>query len=301
VVDEVANAAFYYGLLAAYSEKYPDIRTVMDFDDAKGNFLAAARHGLKAQFSWLGGKTESASGLILQHLIPDARAGLASRGLDGADIDRYLGVLEERVEAGRTGAQWALDSWAGMRARATSHDRCRALTSATLDRQRRGEPVHTWSLATLGEASDWRHSYKTVGQFMTRDLFTVQPDDLVDLAANVMDWEHVRHVPVEDEEGRLVGIVSHRTLIRLLAQGETRSREPVPVSRIMKRDPVTVSPSTTTLEAIRIMRTKRVACLPVVQGDKLVGILTERDLIDVAAQLLHDHLHGLDPGVAGIE
>jgi CBS domain-containing protein len=162
-----------------------------------------------------------------------------------------------------------------------------------LERQRRGDPVHTWDLATLEEATDWRHSYKTVGQFMTRDLFTVQPDDLVDLAANVMDWEHVRHVPVEDDEGCLVGIVSHRTLIRLLAQGEARGVEPVPVSRIMKRDPITVTPDTSTLEAIRIMRSHRVACVPVVRGDKLVGILTERDLIEVAAQLLQDHLAGL--------
>jgi len=299
VLDEVANAAFYYGLLAAYSEMYEDIRDAMDFDDAKGNFLAAARHGLKAQFSWIDGRTESASGLILQHLLPDARAGLRSRGIDEADIDRYLGVLEERVEAGRTGAQWALDSWSGMRDRATAHDRCRALTAATLERQQRGEPVHKWELATLKEAADWRHSYRTVGQFMTRDLFTVQPDDLVDLAANVMDWEHVRHVPVEDDEGRLVGIVSHRTLIRLLAQGEPRGREPVPISRIMKRDPVTVSPQTTTLEAIRVMRQHKVACVPVVQGDKLVGILTERDLIGVAAQLLEDHLTGIGPDGTG--
>ncbi|MHC4448512.1 MAG: glutamate-cysteine ligase family protein [Planctomycetota bacterium] len=293
VIDQVANAAFYYGLMVAFSEQYPDIRKVMQFEDAKGNFLAAARHGLKAQFTWMGGKTESASALILRHLLPDARAGLLSRGIDTEDIDRYLGVLEERVEAGMTGAQWALDSWSGMRGRATSHERCRALTSAMLDRQRRGDPVHTWDLATLEEATDWRHSYKTVGQFMTRDLFTVQPDDLVDLAANVMDWEHVRHVPVEDDEGCLVGIVSHRTLIRLLAQGEARGVEPVPVSRIMKRDPITVGPDTPTLEAIRIMRRHRVACVPVVRGDKLVGILTERDLIEVAAQLLQDHLAGL--------
>ena len=66
-----------------------------------------------------------------------------------------------------------------------------------------------------------------------------------------------------------------------------------PASRIMKRDPITVSPDTPTLEAIRAMRRHRVACVPVVRGDKLVGILTERDLIEVAAQLLEDHLAGL--------
>ena len=44
---------------------------------------------------------------------------------------------------------------------------------------------------------------------------TVHPEDLVDLAASVMEWEHIRHVPVEDTDGRLVGLVSHRALLRL--------------------------------------------------------------------------------------
>ena len=45
---------------------------------------------------------------------------------------------------------------------------------------------------------------------MSTDLFTVKPDDLIDLAASVMDWRHIRHVPVEDDEGHLVGLVTHR-------------------------------------------------------------------------------------------
>ncbi|MHC4955039.1 MAG: CBS domain-containing protein [Planctomycetota bacterium] len=295
IIDQVANAAFYYGLLAALSTEIPDIRGVMSFDDAKSNFLAAARLGLKAQLTWFGGQTESASGLILKQLLPLARAGLASRDIDTADIDRYLGVIEERVESGRTGSQWMLDSLAGMQtATGRVHERSRALTAASVERQKLGEPIHTWDLATIEEARDWRHSFRTVGQFMTRDLFTVQPDDLVDLAANVMDWEHVRHVPVEDDEGRLVGLVSHRRLIRLLAQGDTRTGESVPVARIMKTDPITVTPDTSTLEAIALMRAHRVACLPVVQRDRLVGILTERDLIEVAAQLFEEHLAARD-------
>jgi len=294
VIDEVANAAFYYGLLAALSVEVGDIRQAMSFDDAKSNFLAAARLGLKAQFTWLGGQTESASGLILKKLIPRAREGLLARGIDSADVDRYLDVIEARVESGRTGSQWMLDSLAGMQAtNARPHEQSRALTAASIERQKSGEPIHTWDLAAIDEARDWRHSFRTVGQFMTRDLFTVQPDDLVDLAANVMDWEHVRHVPVEDDEGRLVGLVSHRRLIRLLAQGGVRTGEPVSVARIMKQNPITVTPDTPTLDAITLMRTHRVACLPVVQRDRLVGILTERDLIEVAAKLFEEHLADL--------
>jgi predicted transcriptional regulator len=293
--DEVANAAFHFGLLAALSDEYGDITKVMSFDTVKANFLAAARHGLHAQFTWLKGRRSTASSLILRHLLPLARQGLASHGLDAADIDLYLGVIEQRVRKDRTGAQWALDSLAAMGGQGTSHERCCALTTAMLARQKENTPVHAWKPAALDDAADWRRSYRTVGQFMTKDIFTVQPDDLVDLAANLMEWEHIRHVPVEDGEGRLVGLLSHRTLLRHLAQRATgKVADAVAVRSIMKPDPVTVPPDTPTLEAIAIMRRERVGCLPIVGDGKLVGLVTERDLIDVSAKLLEAHLRSLD-------
>ena len=203
-------------------------------------------------------------------------------------------MLQERVEAGTTGARWMLRSFSAMDTEASAHDRCRVLTAAMLARQKIGDPVHTWSPAEYHEAPDWRHAYKTVGQYMTKDLYTVHPDDLVDLAAHQMSTMRIRHVPVEDDAGRCVGLVSHRALIRLLAEGAFGKGDArVAVSSIMTLDPVTVAPDTPTLEAIKIMREQRVGCLPVVSEDKLVGILTEHDLIEVSAQLLEEHLKGL--------
>ncbi|MDH3592015.1 MAG: CBS domain-containing protein [Planctomycetota bacterium] len=291
ILDEVSNAAFYFGLMTAAAEEFDDIRTAMDFDDAKANFVAAARHGLRAQLTWTKGKHHTAADIIRSHLLPAARAGLESRNIDSEDVDRYLGVIEERVTTGRTGSQWMLDSLARMHRKGSPHSRCQALVAAAVARQKSGQPVHTWSLAAVSDMRDWRHSYKTVGQFMTRDLFTVQPDDLVDFAANLMDWEYIRHIPVEDADGRLVGLISHRTLIRLLAKGP--NQEPVTVRDIMKSKIVCVSPGTPTLEAIEIMRRRRVGCLPVVEKGKLVGILTERDLVDVAAKLLDEQLRDI--------
>ncbi|MGD2116192.1 MAG: CBS domain-containing protein [Acidobacteriota bacterium] len=294
VVDQMANAAFYFGLMSALSEAVPDVTKVLSFDDAKTNFVAAARHGLHAHLTWFEGRTHAAGNLILDELLPVARRGLALQDIRTEDVDRYLGVLEERVRSGRTGSQWALDSLSAMDGRGTRHQRCRAVTAGALARQKEGRPVHEWSLAQLADADDWRHSYRTVGQFMTSDLFTVRPDDLVDLAANLMDWEHIRHVPVEDHDGNLVGILSHRTLVRLLARGAAGHRDgPIAVRDIMKPDPVTVSPETLTLDAIETMRRHAVSCLPVVEGTKLVGILTERDLIAVTADLLDQQLREL--------
>ena len=67
-----------------------------------------------------------------------------------------------------------------------------------VEQQASGRPISEWTLAEYCVEQDWRDSYQTIGQFMTQDLFTVRPDDIVDFAASLMDWRHVRHVPVVD-------------------------------------------------------------------------------------------------------
>ncbi len=286
LVDEVANAALYFGLMLALGDGTKDVRDSIEFDDAKENFMAAARYGLKARFRWLDGLEIDAGTLILEQLLPLARTGLAGRGIARADIDRYLGVIEGRVSSGRTGAKWMLDSLAAMDGAGTADERSRALATAIAEKGVGADPVHTWPLAGLVRSSAARESYRTIGQVMSRSLFTVHPDDVVDLAASLMDWEHIRHVPVEDHDGRLVGIVTHRQLLRMVGRGLRGDDKPIAVREIMKDHPVVVSPDTPTQEAIETMRKNRVGCLPVVDGEKLVGIVTETDFIRVAADLL---------------
>lgn len=291
VIDELANAALYFGLMAGMSDLYPRIDERMPFAAAKSNFFAAARHGMSAQFDWIGGERRTARDLLIEELIPVARAGLERSGVDGDDIATYLGVIQARAESGRTGAQWILDSVEALPPDVGREEGPSALVAAMYEHQVLDEPGHTWGPAELAEApSQWRADYETVGQIMSTDLFTVRPDDIVDLAASVMDWRHVRQVPVEDERGRLVGIVSHRSLLRLLVRGQAKDREPVAVSQIMTRDPVAVTRETPTLEAMRLMRERGVAALPVVDDGFLVGILTERDLMELSGRLLERFL-----------
>ena len=129
---------------------------------------------------------------------------------------------------------------------------------------------------------------------MTTDLFTVHPEDLVDLAASLMDWERIRHIPVEDGDGELVGLISHRAVLRLVARGYLEHRDPhkVAVREIMKPDPVTIKPETSTLDVLKKMREHNVGCLPVVDEGKLVGMVTEQDLIRVSSRLLENYLRG---------
>ncbi|MBC8030129.1 MAG: CBS domain-containing protein [Pyrinomonadaceae bacterium] len=294
VQDEMANTAFFVGLMVALPQEYGEIATRMSFDDAKGNFFAAARHGLNAQLRWLDGKSLGATSLILDDLLPLARAGLNEARVDPSDIDRYLGILEGRVRSAQTGAQWMLDSLASLENQ-KGHEpndlRTRVLTSTILARQKEDKPVHEWKLAEPDESTDWSQSYQTVGQFMATDLFTLRPDDLVDLAASLMTWRHIRHVPVEDKDGRLVGLVTHRGLLRLLSRGSSApAGTSLTVREIMKPNPTSVSSTTPTLEAIEIMRQSRIGCLPVVDGDQLVGIVTSYDFLTATASLFKQHL-----------
>ncbi len=290
VLDEMANAAFFLGLLIALPEEFGDVTEKMSFDDVKTNFFSAARFGLKSQISWLGGECFRAKNLILDELLPRARHGLQTVGVDAADIEKYLGVLEERVSAEKTGASWMLESLSKMDKRAKQNVRMRSLTAAMIANQETGKPLHEWSLAEISQRSDWIDNYKTVEQFMATDLFTVRPEDVLDLAANLMHWRHVRHVPIEDDEGKLVGIVSHRDLLELFALGKTNGAAEIVVRDIMKTDLITVTPDFPSLEALNLMRDKNIGCLPVVKNERLIGIITAYDFLTVSSKLFEERL-----------
>lgn len=298
-MDEMANTAFWLGLVGGLSDRYEDITRVMHFGDAKTNFHSAAQHGLRAQFHWIDGETMPAQTLICDRLIPMAADALRARGIDAADVDRYLGLLDQRVRRGVTGAEWVLRSLNQMGTLGTLGERLNAVTAATIARQAEGKPVVDWPLAGIEEGGGWKHTFHTVEQYMTTDLFTVHQDEPVELVANLMDWERIRHVPVEDNQHHLVGLISYRMLIRLLAN-RSRDDRPRSVSEIMRKGEslVTIPPETTTVQALKVMRDHNVGCLPVVKNERLVGIVTQRDFMDVARDLLAEKLEELDPAEA---
>lgn len=290
VADEMANAAFLLGLLVAAPTELGDVTKLMSFDAVKNNFYNTARYGLDSQITWLDGKCRPAATLILDELLPLARAGLEEMKIDVADIDRTLGTIEERVSEGKSGAAWMLASLAQMDPRAKQNVRMRSLTAAMKGNQESGLPLHKWKLANVPAKTDWIDNYKSVEQFMATDLFTVRPDDVLDLAASLMEWRHIRHVPVEDDAGELVGLISHRDLIRLFAHGKANSHHNVAVRDVMKTDLITIDADTPTLDALNLMREKNIGALPVVSGGKLVGLVTAHDFLTVSSKLFEERL-----------
>lgn len=289
VVDEVANAAFWLGSVMGIVAECGDVAGKLDFDDAKGNFHAASKLGLKAGLHWTEGESVPAPRLILDRLLPLAREGLQECGVAADDIDRYLGVIHDRVKTLTTGSRWMVRSLSHMKQQGSRSEQLCAVTAAMVRYQQTGQPVHTWELARAPGPRDWESSYHRVEQYMTTHLFTVHEDELIDLVAFLMDRKQIRHVLVEDDDHRLTGIVSYRSLLRIIAQEDPGARDR-PVREIMECNPVTANPETTTLEAIELLRKHKVSCLPVVKEDKLVGIVSERDFMPIAYHLLEERL-----------
>ncbi|MDX1653010.1 MAG: CBS domain-containing protein [Brumimicrobium sp.] len=286
VVDEIANAAFWLGLMHGMPEEYRNLASKMDFDDAKLNLLKAARYGLDSQFRWLSGKKYTAEKLILDVLLPIAEKGLLKAGVDIKDIEKYLDILRSRVKTGKTGSQWVYDSWAQLKGRHSDNYITTFIASAMIKRQREGEPVHTWKLP---DKADFEYSkFATVDQFMTTSLYTAKEDDMLDQTVYRMLKNNLNHLPVADREGNLKGLLTKTNMLEKdLLDANDSEKKMLSVKDTMERNPATVSPSTSVQEAIALMQKEGIKCLPVVHREKLTGIITEFDMMHVAEHLLN--------------
>lgn len=123
---------------------------------------------------------------------------------------------------------------------------------------------------------------------MTRRVFTVRIDSKVIIADRIMDWARIRHVPVVDAGNRLAGLITHRDLLRASTSRSARTPAQledeaelwqIDIRSIMATDVETIAPTADVREAAKRMREGKIGCLPVVEGDQLVGIITESDLL----------------------
>jgi hypothetical protein len=145
VVDICANAAFYYGLVRTLVAEEQPLWSRMSFSAAEENFHAGARDGIEAQLYWPGIGEVPASELVLRRLLPAADEGLAHAGIDAADRDRLLNVIERRCVTMRTGAAWQSAAFH----RLDKGDRLEALRQMTVlyrEHMHANEPVHDWPL-----------------------------------------------------------------------------------------------------------------------------------------------------------
>jgi acetoin utilization protein AcuB len=135
-----------------------------------------------------------------------------------------------------------------------------------------------------------------VEELMTSKVFTVEPHDMIDRVFFLIHYEKVRHLPVV-EKGKVIGMVSDRDLYKTLGpksnsnsiekgQNDTELHVvPKKVQNIMRRGVLTITPDTFASEAAALMADNKVGALPVVNNDKLVGILSSTDILRVFSKI----------------
>jgi hypothetical protein len=143
VIDTMANAAFYFGLVRTLAEDDRPLWSQMSFSAAEENFHVAAEHGIRARVYWPGVGEVDATELVLRRLLPMAREGLGRWGVDPDEADRLLGIIEQRCLLGVNGASWFVDRM-HRRAHDDRYDALRATLLEYRERMHSNEPVHTW-------------------------------------------------------------------------------------------------------------------------------------------------------------
>src|SRR4051812_2464385 len=146
IVDTLANAAFYYGLVRVLVEDERPIWTQMSFSAAEENFYAGARDGIDARVYWPGLGEVPAAELALRRLLPMARDGLSRWGVDAADADRLMEIIERRCVLQTNGAAWQAAAFHHYYESMDRLDALRAMTVAYREHMHSNEPVHRWPL-----------------------------------------------------------------------------------------------------------------------------------------------------------
>jgi CBS domain-containing protein len=282
IVDEIANLAFWVGLMKAMPDNYRNCWGKLAFEDTKGNFYKAATAGIQSSMIWEG-RVVPALELVMETLLPMAREGLASVGIGKKESDKYLSIIDSRARSGKDGSSWLTRSYRKMKKEMNREEAMVAVTAAMHRRRLSRQPIHKWSLATIKEGSEVPISYDWIGSVMSTDLITVQEEDLVELVAKIMSWRDIRHIPVEDDKGNLKGLITRKNLDKYLAEkkGDTLNT----AKEIMEKNLITIGPTTDAKYAMLLMLDKKISCLPVVEGNQLIGLITDKDTQEIWKKL----------------
>jgi len=208
-----------------------------------------------------------------------------------------MDVIRGRADKLMTGARWQLRAFTSLIKHVTRDEAMSVLTQSIIKNQEQEIPIHKWKAPKIKDLEEYRPGTLKVEEFMETDLFTVQKDDIVELVAEMMDWRKIRYMPVEDKKGNLIGLVTSRLLLRHFSNRKVdKKKDVIIVNDIMIKDPITISPDATVLDALEVMRNKQIGCLPVVDKNELVGIITETDFLRITGRLIDRMEHVEEDG-----
>lgn len=272
IIDEMANFAFWIGLMKGRSQTYGDITSQMDFQDVKANFIKVARTGKQSVLKWKD-RFVSVKDLVTRELLPLAYEGLANANVDSETATRLLEVIDQRAIK-QTGAQWSITNYRRLKQTTRKDDALLALTKNMYENQQKDLPIHDWP--EVPNVSNTHEHATQVGHIMSTKLFTVKTDDLAELAIQLMQWKDIHHIPVECENGQICGILTWTHMQNF--QNTKPHEDSLTVGDIMNKKTILAHAEMQIHEAIQIMKQNEIGCLPVVHNQYLIGIVTIKDI-----------------------
>ena len=270
--DEIANMMFWVGIMKGKPSKYDNIHEKMSFKDVKDNFFNAARYGMSTQFKWNDDYVPSHK-LILDELLPMAYRGLYSCGISPKDAERYLTIIENRVRS-QSGSQWIIQSYRNLKKNRRPYEAAQNLVAYIYEKQNHDYPVSTWQ-NIHPSTNSVVDGEKTVKHVMNTQIFSVGLRDSLELVENIMKWKGINHMPVIDDEKKLVGLISSSDLKNLDQSEEGMMKT---VEEVMTRDLITIDEYAPLSKVKSLFEKHNINSLPVTTNDLLLGIVTSNDL-----------------------
>jgi len=273
--DQIANTAFWIGLMQSLPDKCRgNWENHFYFQEVRSNFLKAARNGLYNELNWFG-KSVDASRLILDELLPMAESGLSKLGIESDEYKPLLDTIQKRVEKKQTGSSWVIDSLRSLRRKHSVDESTLMITKYTQDHCLGEVPIHEWEIPGEKTLVSIPNRYERVDSIMATYLVTVREDDLLDFADRLMEWNGFKHLPVEDIQNQLTGVLSRKDIDRF--REENSSPEAL-VAECMTTNIITVAPEMTVDHAEKTMVANGLGSLPVVRDNRVIGMITATDL-----------------------
>lgn len=275
-IDEMANAIFWIGLMLGMPDEFRGKwNDHFHFQEVRSNFLKAARNGIYNKFFWFG-EFVGARELILDKLLPMAEKGLWGAGLEYSEFGPYLSVIEKRAARRVNGSSWMIESFRSLRKKYSIDESILRMTKFVADRCLGDTPVHEWPIPDNSESVSIPEMHDRVDSIMITRLVTVLEDDLVVFAERLMKWNSFHHLPVENENGEIAGLISSKDIERVRDAGKL-DRDAT-VRSCMSTQIVAVAPETSVDQARKLMADNQYGSLPVVRENKVIGIITANDI-----------------------
>lgn len=140
-----------------------------------------------------------------------------------------------------------------------------------------------------------------VREIMTDSVFTIKADENLLKARELMSENNIRHIPVVNEDHNLVGLLTQRDLLKaassnIASNSQNVDEQIIPVAEIMKKTVKCIHPDESLKVAGLIIQKYKYGCLPIVEDEKVIGIITDSDFVGVAINLIEqmDHHEEID-------